>query len=376
MHNHLVRLVAFSFVAGLSATHVPAQVGGTLPAFIRLQTNSPGTMQNGSANINGNLITGRVGVGGVTPIFPLAFPNVLGDKAVFWSHNQLLYGIGVQANLLQIYADTPSSSIAFGTGSSTTFAEAMRITGGGNVGIGTTNPGKTLDVNGEARFASSTLTYGTEAAARAGMFGLDAKIEVDGRTSFRGLFLGPTGDVNASLQFMGTLNDVGNFATGGFSRESNSVSRMFATVKNFVEVNPDDLSTDITYASIEGPEAAMYTRGTGRLANGRATIQLPSHFRALAQEGTLTVVLTPGSFSSKGLAYQDKGLGGITVGELGDGKGNYRFDWEVKAVRKRFRDYQVLRPWTERLTTDANRAVAWTDRVTSFQKDQQIQSRP
>src|SRR6185436_8022137 len=116
----------------------------------------------------------------------------------------------------------------------------------------------------------------------------------------------------------------------GFYRDHNSGNGvMFADDKNFRAPNPADASTDIWYCCPEGPEAAMYVRGTGQLVNGRATIELPDHFRNLASEPGMTVQLTPGSLTSKGLATSKVSLSAIEVGELADGRGNYDFDWRV-----------------------------------------------
>jgi len=53
-----------------------------------------------------------------------------------------------------------------------------------------------------------------------------------------------------------------------------------ADVKNFRVPNPDQPGTDIWYASVEGPEAAAYIRGTATLRNGEAVVTVPDHFRA------------------------------------------------------------------------------------------------
>ncbi|MBK8271274.1 MAG: hypothetical protein IPK83_24330 [Planctomycetes bacterium] len=147
----------------------------------------------------------------------------------------------------------------------------------------------------------------------------------------------------------------------GFYRDFDSGNGvMFADDKNFRAPNPADPATDIWYCCPEGPEAAMYVRGTARLTNGRATIELPDHFRNLASEPGMTVQLTPGSVDSKGLVYIKKSLNGIEVAELGGGTGNYEFDWRVEAVRKGWEDYKVIRPW---LQSDADPDKAWQNRL-------------
>lgn len=119
--------------------------------------------------------------------------------------------------------------------------------------------------------------------------------------------------------------------------------RVQAAVKNFVVDHPNDPSKEIVYASLEGPEAAMYTRGTAQLVNGQATIVLPEHFRLMAVESSMTVTVTPLSEDSNGLAITSKNLNGIVVKELMRGNGTYAFDWEVRSVRKGYEDYQVIR---------------------------------
>ena len=119
----------------------------------------------------------------------------------------------------------------------------------------------------------------------------------------------------------------------------------------------------------------MYCRGSATLVNGRATIELPDHFKALAQEGTLTVLLTPNSFDTPGLGFGKKSLDGIEVGELNQGKGNFDFDWEVKAVRKRLKDYKVLRPWIDRMITGVDPKKAWNDRLRDHERDLEEQNR-
>jgi hypothetical protein len=57
----------------------------------------------------------------------------------------------------------------------------------------------------------------------------------------------------------------------------------------------------------------------------------------------ITVMLTPLSADSKGMAVVEKTATGFKVKELYQGTGSYGFDWEVKSVRKGFEEYQVIR---------------------------------
>ncbi len=118
---------------------------------------------------------------------------------------------------------------------------------------------------------------------------------------------------------------------------------LFADIKNFVTDHPTEPGKEIVYASLEGPEAAIYKRGTTRLINGEATIEFPKHFSVMLARQDMTVVLTPLSAESKGLAVIEKNVNGIKVKELHQSKGNYEFDWEVKGVRKGYEDFEVVR---------------------------------
>jgi len=85
--------------------------------------------------------TGNIGIGGTNPSYPLEFKSITGDKICLFNTAPLKsYGFGVNASLLQIFSSNIGSSIGFGYGSSTSFTENIRFTGGGRVGIGTSNP--------------------------------------------------------------------------------------------------------------------------------------------------------------------------------------------------------------------------------------------
>ena len=118
---------------------------------------------------------------------------------------------------------------------------------------------------------------------------------------------------------------------------------MFCDVKCFRVPNPVDADTDIWYACMEGPEVGAYVRGTGRLVDGHAVIELPEHFRTLASEEDMTVQVTPLAPESKGLAVTAKRLDGIVVEELNGGAGSYEFDYLVMVVRAGYEDFRVIR---------------------------------
>lgn len=114
-------------------------------------------------------------------------------------------------------------------------------------------------------------------------------------------------------------------------------------VNGFLIDHPANPSRKIFYASVEGPEAGMYIRGSGQLSNGVAEIKLPDHFEAVARKETVTVQVTPTSRDTRGLVVTRKSTGGFAVEELGDDYGKASFDWLVMAERGDIEPIQVVR---------------------------------
>ena len=118
-------------------------------------------------------------------------------------------------------------------------------------------------------------------------------------------------------------------------------------VKNFVIDHPLDNDKKIVYACMEGPEAAVYNRGTVDLVNGEAWIAFEEHFELVISPETITVQVSPLSTESKGLAVIEKTAEGFRVKELNKGTGNYKFDYFVQGIRKGYEDYRVIRDKSE-----------------------------
>lgn len=118
-------------------------------------------------------------------------------------------------------------------------------------------------------------------------------------------------------------------------------------VKNFVIDHPEDPTKNIVYASVEGPEAGAYCRGTAKLVDGVATISFDNHFSLVANPDTMTIQLTPRSADSMGLAVVEQTDAGFTVRELAKGTGTYEFNWHATAVRNGYENYQPVREKAE-----------------------------
>jgi len=128
---------------------------------------------------------------------------------------------------------------------------------------------------------------------------------------------------------------------------------MDADIKNFRMPHPGKPGHDIVYSCVEGPEAAAYIRGTAELSNGTAEIIFPDHFQIVAGETGMTILITPLSADSKGLAVVEKSKNGFTVKELFNGSGTYSFDWEAKCIRKGYEDYQVIQESIDNQTEES-----------------------
>lgn len=182
---------------------------------------------------------------------------------------------------------------------------------------------------------------------------------------------GPNGNANTRASFVIGTPDHGYFgvfdSAGAAQVEllvnASGLGVLTADTKNFKVPDPDDPRYDILYACVEGPEAAMYTRGTGRLVNGQTVIDLPDHFLKLANMGTLTIQVTPLD-ECEGL-FCRKGDGQFMVKELRKGTSSIEFDWEVKAVRKGHEDYKAVRPWDDALP-DGDKKQMWDARLRSI----------
>jgi len=145
---------------GTSVSSALIRIGDSLPLTI-------GTTSTNQAFILLN--NGNVGIGITTPQAPLSFANTAGNKIDFY-HSTVStgdrYGIQVQSDQLIIHsgaAGLSTGGILLGKSTTSTFTEAMRITNGGNVGIGTTNPGTKLEVSGAIRggsFSASVTNTG------------------------------------------------------------------------------------------------------------------------------------------------------------------------------------------------------------------------
>ncbi len=272
------------------------------------------------------------------------------EGASFWKGNSS--SISYSGSSVGIRTSSPTSTLTvkgnvdvqdFSTGK-----RGIRLYGG-NVGAI-----ETLGPTG-SRNALITWTSGSEERGFMGIYGpgsnLRSFFQINSNNVGNMFLRGPNNKSNIvggqlvnypNNGFLGVYNSAGNNEAGMYVSSSGK-GVVFGDIKNFRMAHPSQEGQEIWYASLEGPEAAAYARGTARLVNGRAQVALPDHFQIVAQEKGMTVMLTPLSGGSKGLAVVAKSLASFEVQELLDGRGNYEFDWEIKSVRRGFEDYRVMR---------------------------------
>ncbi len=139
-----------SFNDTLTTVNSTSYAGNNNRAFT-VGTGSSGTARRTSFVVQQN---GNVGIGNSSPNAPLQFASTLADRKIVMfesgnnNHQYFGFGIGDQIQRYQVGATSSSHAFYAGTSASTS-NELMRITGTGNVGIGTDAP------NAPLQFASN-----------------------------------------------------------------------------------------------------------------------------------------------------------------------------------------------------------------------------
>ncbi|HSF42333.1 MAG TPA: hypothetical protein VLT87_21195 [Thermoanaerobaculia bacterium] len=135
---------------------------------------------------------------------------------------------------------------------------------------------------------------------------------------------------NGGVTITGNLAITGNMTVSG--------------VKNFAVPDPADSRRAIYFTALEGPEAGTYFRGTARLKEGEAVIELPGYFSRVTEPEQLTVQLT--LVGHWGQIYVAEKSSERLVIRAAPGTADLEFDFLVQGVRKGYLDYEVERPNT------------------------------
>lgn len=177
-------------------------------------------------------------------------------------------------------------------------------------------------------------------------------------------YYGPKGNSIITLSALGGAPNNGLIAVQDDSRKSKAfmyvdalgngnvgANYMQADLYKSYTIYPKDSNLYISNTVLQGTEAATYIRGTAQLINGNANIILPDHFSQTVSSSKITVMLTPLSADSKGIAVLNKTASGFVAQELFAGSGNYEFDYEVKGIRKGYENEPVIVNFNQGNTT-------------------------
>ncbi len=220
--------------------------------------------------------------------------------------------------------------------------DVMSITPDGELNIASTirAPGRMHLASGELMYLlpKSGVIIGKEWGGN-GDLRVEGEATVDGRVNANAGYLlggkvvmhpnGGTLQINWGAPYsivavQGLLRVDGTFQVNGGS-------------KNFCIPHPlAPAEKQLVHACIEGPEAAVYYRGEGRLTAGSATVRLPEYFEALTRREGRTVQITPIGAPGEpvsALCASRVVEGRFTVSAFDARNPSQEFYWEVKAVR-------------------------------------------
>ncbi len=140
----------------------------------------------------------------------------------------------------------------------------------GEVGVGTTNPLAQLHVAGDLLATGVVRGQGYQ-----GRYNNAAAMQGFTVTGAPAVF---TFSYNDSLPTNREKIQIVNAATGVF--------------KTFIIPHPVDTERFLVHATLEGPEGAVFYRGSARLTDGTTEIALPPYFEALTAAERRTILLT------------------------------------------------------------------------------------
>jgi hypothetical protein len=239
---------------------------------------------------------------------------------------------------------------------------SIDIAASGKVGVGTASPSEQLHTlntqDGQTVAMVENASSGTSAAAinksksdvadirmsaqsstrsltRFGqaMAGWNEIVEITGNgmafgtTTAVPLIIGTNNANRLQIDASGAVTVSGNFTVTG--------------VKNFAMPDPQDAKRAIYYASLEGPEAGTYFRGTAKTVNGEAVIELPGYFGRVTEKERMTVQITP--VGAPNQLYVFEKTPERLVIKVAKGSADGEFDYFVQGVRKGYLDFAVER---------------------------------
>jgi hypothetical protein len=178
-------------------------------------------------------------------------------------------------------------------------------------------------IYGQTTGSGAAVRGNTNGTGYAGSFEIN-----NASNSSAALYAATVGSGDAAL-FNGNVTIYGNLSKGSGS---------------FVQPHPTEPTKELVYAFFEGPEHAIFLRGTTKLVDGKAMIETPEYFRVVAGDEGITVQFTPRYVDTFGLAAVEVTKEKILVQELKSGTNTYEFDYFITAKRAGFEKHEPIQP--------------------------------
>jgi len=240
---------------------------------------------------------------------------------------------------------------------------SIDIAASGNVGVGTASPSQKLHIQQAVDANSLVLNENTNNTT-----GANAAFQTKSDTAFMSFQSHATartisrfgvtlGGWNEMLSATGTGLAIGTLGANNLILGTNSANRLqidgstgavtvsgnftVTGVKNFAMPDPANADKAIYYASLEGPEAGTYYRGTAKTVNGEAVIELPGYFSRITEKERMTVQITP--IGAPNQLYITEKTPGRVVVKVAKGSTDGEFDYFVQGIRKGYLDFEVER---------------------------------
>jgi hypothetical protein len=240
---------------------------------------------------------------------------------------------------------------------------SIDISASGKVGVGTASPSEQLDASntqdGQTVAMVENASSGTSAAAILRSKSDTAQVQLNAQSSTRAVtrFGQSAAGWNELIQVSGNGLSVGTTTAVPLILGTNNANRLqidgstgavtvsgnftVTGVKNFAVPDPRDAKKAIYYASLEGPEAGTYYRGTAKTVNGEAVIELPGYFARITEKERMTVQITP--VGAPNQLYVFEKTPERVVIKVAKGSEDGEFDYFVQGIRKGYLDFAVER---------------------------------